>query len=563
MRGELEGGSRTGGTSGLRAFDLCCEAAGLSPDKMDIWGVHNWHSNLMAVLSVGLPKLMSREQLMAVVAERLPNYSQTADCRSLIDYFYEKYSADKGYMTTSLREINAQAQMMSAEDEATMEQLTHNWNPPAPPKKLPRIIHLMAGNFDPRFREMLMLASLPILSAHASHFRARYLSGRLTPPQQYVAVIGGSGSGKGNNTRLFEQACQYTLIDHDSMEWKKVAENSRERDKKTNAKERPEKYHPKLRVFMTTSKSSMQELQNNCGENGMLLGVFSEVDELFNGNMQSYANLSVTLRKGWDGDLQSQYYLSDSTVCAQTRTNIALLMCGTPNAMLKRMLADTESGFLQRCIPVIVPNRKRTFRPPKEDYLTHDEKIERDALIMSLYQKDLALGDGISELKLPKTLSAIGKWFDELEELYNDGMLSEAEADLSHRCGEFMLRAAIPLVALEGQESKAIIDFAVWVGRTAFYYLCRMFGARVSRDLAEASQLLSPKDEDHRRTAEPLLDKVPEVFTMKQFQEVRVNAGQSENCAMLLKRYVDNGKIQRVGRGVYRKATKSENNIIT
>ena len=94
----------------LAAFDLCAEQAGLKVDAMDVWGVHNWHANLMAVLSVGVGKLMSRQQLQAVVAVRLPNYSQTEDCQKLINYFYEKYDTDKGFMNASLREINAKAQ---------------------------------------------------------------------------------------------------------------------------------------------------------------------------------------------------------------------------------------------------------------------------------------------------------------------------------------------------------------------------------------------------------------------------------------------------------------------
>ena len=88
------------------AFDLCAEQAGLKADRMDVWGEHNWHANLMAVLSVGVAKLMTRAQLMGVIAVRLPNYSQTEDCRKLVDYFYEKYDADKGFMNASLREIN-------------------------------------------------------------------------------------------------------------------------------------------------------------------------------------------------------------------------------------------------------------------------------------------------------------------------------------------------------------------------------------------------------------------------------------------------------------------------
>ena len=107
----------------LAAFDLCAEQAGLNPAEMDLWGVHNWHANLMAVLSIGVAKLMSREQLRAVVAQRLPNYSQTEDCAKLIDYFYEKYDADKGFMNTALREINAKAQKSGTEESGEFVEL--------------------------------------------------------------------------------------------------------------------------------------------------------------------------------------------------------------------------------------------------------------------------------------------------------------------------------------------------------------------------------------------------------------------------------------------------------
>ena len=43
--------------------------------------------------------------------------------------------------------------------------------------------------------------------------------------------------------------------------------------------------------------------------------------------------------------------------------------------------------------PVLVPKQKRTFRPPRQNFLCDDDKNERDALLISLYQKDLALGD--------------------------------------------------------------------------------------------------------------------------------------------------------------------------
>ena len=539
------------------AFDLCVEQAGLTVESLDAKGSR--HSNLMAILSVGLPKLVSRPQLESAVRERMPSYAQEEECKKLIDYFYTNYTADKGYMTISLREINAKAQQLAAQeaktDDETMEALTQEWDPPRLPDKLPRLLELLVGNYDRRFREMLLMSALPVLSAHASHYRSVYLNGKMIGPQQYVAVIGASGSGKGNCTDLFREMVKHTLQDNDTKEWAKVKENAELRDKQANAKVRPPKYHPKLRLFETTSKSSILELQTNLGGNGMLLGQFSEVDGLSSSSRAAYSDISVLLRKGWDGDMHRQFYMSDSTCNTYTQMSISLLMAGTPKAMLERMFGESncEGGLMQRCIPVLVPKSERTFRPPVMNHLEGEELAERDALLLQLYQQDLACGEDTKLLQLPRTRRAIGSWFDELEQRYNDGQLTEAEADLSHRCGEFMMRAAIPLVALYGKETNEIVNFARWVGETAHYNMCRIFGQRVMNNIIDSEELVNAKI-DHRKTAEPILDKMPQVFTSKQFIDERIRSGQSKNVRALLSRYCEAGKIKRIKNGVFQKS---------
>lgn len=538
------------------AFDLCVEQAGLSVESLDVKGSR--HSNLMAILSVGLPKLVSRPQLESAVRERMPSYAQDDECQKLIDYFYTSYTADKGYMTVSLREINAKAQKLAAQeaktDDETMEALTQAWDPPRLPEMLPRLLELLVGNYDKRFREMLLLSALPVLSAHASHYRSVYLNGKMIGPQQYVAVIGSSGSGKGNCTDLFREMTKHTLQDNDSKEWEKVKENAELRDKQANAKVRPPKYHPKLRLFETTSKSSILELQTNLGGNGMLLGQFSEVDGLSSSSRAAYSDISVLLRKGWDGDMHRQFYMSDATCNTYTQMSISLLMAGTPKAMLERMFGESncEGGLMQRTIPVLVPKAERTFRPPVMNHLEGDELAERDALLLQLYQQDLALGDDTKLLQLPRTRRAIGSWFDELEQRYNDGQLTEAEADLSHRCGEFMMRAAIPLVALYGKETTEIVNFVRWVGETAHYNMCRIFGQRVQNNIVDSEQLINAKV-DGRKTAEPILSCLPNVFTIKQLQDIRIKYGQSPNVKNILHSYCQNNKLKRISRGVYQK----------
>lgn len=541
----------------LIAFDLCVEEAGLNPKQMDVWGENNWHNNLMAVLSIGFPKLMSREQAFAVVTEKLPDYAQDDDCKALVNHFYDNYNSTM-FLSPAMREINAKAQRLARNEQEReddeMAVLMQGWDAPVLPERIPRLMDLLVSNYDKRFREMLLLSALPVLSAHASHFRARYLNGQIIGPQTYVSVIGGSGSGKGCCTALYKDMIENTLAAHDAEEWEKVKKNQEERDMKANAKDRPQKYHPKLRLFETTSKSSILELQTNLGKNGMLLGQFSEVDGLSKATRTAYSDISVLLRKGWDMDMHRQYYMSESTCNTFVQMSISLLMAGTVRAMLERMFTDEnrEGGLMQRCIPVLVPLQKRTFRPPRQNFLNVEEMAERDRMLMSLYQKDVELGDDVKVLGLPKTTKAIGQWFDELEYRYNEGMLTEAEADLSHRCGEFIMRAAIPLVALEGRETREIVDFCVWVGRYAHYTMCRLYGKSTQMNIDEAAQMLNGC-QDKRKTNEPLMNLLNDTFTLKQIKDLRERNGLHANVRPLLTSYIKKGKIMRLARGIYRK----------
>ena len=543
--------------SNLIAFDLCVKEAGLNPDALDVFGEHNWHKNLMSVLSAGLAKLMSREQAFAVVAEKLPNYSQYDDCKALINYFYDNYNT--AFMPPAVREINAKAQYMAkqgtlSEDDREMAELMEGWDAPKLPEKLPPLVELLVSNYDKRFKEMLCLSALPVMAALASHFRAQYLNGRVIGPQTYVAVIGGSGSGKGNCSALFKDMIEGNLAQHDALEWEKVKANQEERDKKANAKEKPSKYHPKLRLFETASKSSILELQTNLGKNGMLLGQFSEVDGLSNAAKTAYSDITVLLRKGWDMDMHRQFYMSEASCNTHVQMSISLLMAGTVKAMLERLFSENnrEGGLMQRCIPVLVPTEKRTFRPPRQNFLTAEECRKRDNALLELYNKDIALGDEVQLLDLPLTTKAIENWFDELEVRYNDGLLTDAEADLSHRCGEFMMRAAIPLVALYGKETREIVDFCCWVGEFAHYTMCRLFGHSVQQNIESAYQLIR-QNADGRKTAQPILSLLPSTFTLKQFKEIRVKHGQSSNIKSLLGHYVRTGILERVGKGQYKK----------
>ena len=515
----------------------------------------------------GATQLLKKGEVNGVLAELMPEHWQDENIQTLVNDYYEDYTDPHQRLFKYQEHLFTQSQRLgnspevpqqSVESDSDLEKLTRDWNPPQLPSRLPRLISLLIKPFPEQYHPILIVTAFVVLGAIASHFRSIYIDGKEVGANLYAAIIAGSGKGKSWVTRLLELMCLHTLQEWDEQEWRKVRENQEMRDRMSNAKDRPSKYHPKLRIMETMSKTSLLEVQTNLGKNGTILCNYTESDELANASRQQFSNLSVLLRKAWDLDSHRQYYMSESSCNTMCRLNAAILLTGTPKSVLARLFSDVESGMMQRFIPMMMPRLKRTFRPPKFMPLESEEETERDALLMRLWQKDLSLGDETLMLEMPKTQRMIEDWYDALEERYNDGEVTDVEADLSHRVGQFMMRAAIPFVALYGEEQKDVLELIRWLGDYAYYNICYIFASRVAEEIKESEQMLQSRA-DARVTAEPLLSFMPEVFTIQQFREERVRRGQSPDVRMLLSRYCRKGKIQKLDKGVYRKITQKCN----
>ena len=92
----------------LIAFDLFQESAGLKGMNIDTIGSR--HSSLLAIMSAGASRMMSEEELMKVVAEKMPSYYQEPDCHQLIHDFYAKYGDSSKPFSRDVIRINATAE---------------------------------------------------------------------------------------------------------------------------------------------------------------------------------------------------------------------------------------------------------------------------------------------------------------------------------------------------------------------------------------------------------------------------------------------------------------------
>ena len=396
----------------LAAFDLCAEQAGLNPAEMDLWGVHNWHANLMAVLSIGVAKLMSREQLRAVVAQRLPNYSQTEDCAKLIDYFYEKYDADKGFMNTALREINAKAQKSGTEESGEFVELDDDSELP----QMPKMPQGVKDSIDAAGKVLAMpviTAICPCIGALATGV-VLDVHGQKKGLNLIAYIAGDFASGKGSidpivDAWMSEVAAVDQIYLTQEDEWRAKKQASK------NKKDQPEE--PRLPVRYIALNSTVAKLAERLAnaEGKHAFSFTPEADTVAQKWKSAMSDFSVMLRQSYDGSKYDREAKSVDAVSVHIKHlfwNVTL--CGTPDA-LYRVVNNYTDGFQSRIAVARTPDNTFWKLEDKPNVLTakQEERIRQVAHLLPLMQ---------GEIVLPKLEQCGREWLEKirLETMMND-----------------------------------------------------------------------------------------------------------------------------------------------
>ena len=410
----------------LAKFDLCAKEAGLDPDAMDIWGERNWHSNLMAVLSVGVGKLMKREQLFAVVAERLKNYSQTADCKNLINYFYDNYNAEKGYMNAGLREINAKAQKQMEDDECEMDDVEtednnlSNLNSQFSIKRLPQGVKDSINAAGPTLAMPMITAICPCIGALATGVKLD-VHGQMRGLNLISYIAGDFASGKGSIDPVIDTWMSEVRA-VDDMYKQQEAEYRAKKKAAKNQKTQPEE--PKLPVrfitFNTTVANLAERLANVEGKHAF--SFTPEADVVAQKWKSSMSDFSVMLRQSYDGSRYDREARSADAVNVHIEHLLwNVTMCGTPDA-LYRVVTNYTDGFLSRIALAQTPDNTYAQLEDKPYVLTmkQAERIQQIAHLLPLMN---------GEVVLPKLEAKGREWLEKirLEAMKNDDRVKARE----------------------------------------------------------------------------------------------------------------------------------------
>ena len=204
----------------LIAFDLFQESAGLKGMNIDTVGSR--HSSLLAIMSAGASRVMSEEELMKVVAEKMPSYYKEPDYHQLIHDFYAKYGDSSKPFSRDVIRVNALAEQAAksllAGDCKSPERLAGNHTvqssmfqvqsngvqsededypaPPPMPKKLPKLVELLISNTPEDYKAAVANAIFPPLATHLWKTRFNYIDNVEHEATLMCCLLAGTGAGK-------------------------------------------------------------------------------------------------------------------------------------------------------------------------------------------------------------------------------------------------------------------------------------------------------------------------------------------------------------------------------
>ena len=223
----------------LIAFDLFQESAGLKGMNIDTVGSR--HSSLLAIMSAGASRVMSEEELMKVVAMRMPSYYQENDCHQLIHDFYAKYGDSSKPFSRDVIRVNALAEqaaksllagdcksperltgdflagqngysllagdcksperltgsMLNVQSNACVQSSNASYPPPPPmPGKLPKLVELLISKTPEIYQPAVAHAIFPPLATHLWNTRFRYIDNVEHEATLMTCLLAGTGAGK-------------------------------------------------------------------------------------------------------------------------------------------------------------------------------------------------------------------------------------------------------------------------------------------------------------------------------------------------------------------------------
>ena len=581
------GGSQNADAKNLIAFDLFQESAGLKGMNIDTIGSR--HSSLLAIMSAGASRVMSEEELMKVVAMRMPSYYQENDCHQLIHDFYAKYGDSSKPFSRDVIRVNALAEqaaksllagdckspghlaggflagqngysLLAGDCKSPerlagdfMGQMAGNANhtvqssnlkvqssededypaPPTMPKKLPKLVELLISKTPEIYQPAVAHAIFPSLATHLWRTRFRYIDNVEHEATLMTCLLAGTGAGK---------SCVQKPIDFIMEDIRKRDQENLKREKEwkdemmrkganKDKRKRPENLIiQEIDADMTNPAFVMRTAE---AKEHFLYTSLNEIDQFDAlrgiGNQQFRIMCLAFDPSNKFGQSRVGIQSVTERVCVRFNWNASTTI-DKGQRYFSKVLTD---GPLSRINFCTIPEREIGEDIPI--YGTYDDEFRNS---LKPYIENLCMASGLVECQEAYELAVVLK--NENAEFARTSQNRIFE-NFSFRANVIAyLKACVLYVANGYRWEPEMDDFIRWSERYDLYCKMRFFGDMIAREN-------SAGEKSSKRGPENLLQLLPDIFTMPQLDAIRMEHGlNAKGTRNVIKQWIYRGYIERI-----------------
>ena len=545
----------------LIAFDLFQESAGLKGMNIDTIGSR--HSSLLAIMSAGASRVMSEEELMKVVAKRMPSYYQENDCHQLIHDFYAKYGDSSKPFSRDVIRVNALAEqaaksLLAGDCKSPgrlagdfMGQMAGNANhtvqssnlkiqsedeeypaPPPMPKKLPKLVELLISKTPEIYQPAVAHAIFPSLATHLWRTRFRYIDNVEHEATLMTCLLAGTGAGK---------SCVQKPIDFIMEDIRKRDQENLKREKEwkdemmrkganKDKRKRPENLIiQEIDADMTNPAFVMRTAEAKEHFLYTSLNEIDQFDALKGIGNQQFRIMCLAFDPG---NLYGQTRVGTQSITERVTIRFNWNASTTIHKGIryfKRVLTDGPVSRINFCT---IPERDIGEDIPV--YGTYDEEFRNS---LKPYIDNLCMASGLVECKEAFHLAEVLK--DENAEF---SRLSQDRVyeNLSFRANVIgYLKACVLYVANGYQWEPEIEDFIRWSERYDLYCKMRFFGDAIKKAERDG-------DQESKKGPASILAFLPDKFSYQQVESLRLkNDMNAKGTAKMLRNWLHRGYIEK------------------
>ena len=569
----------------LIAFDLFQDSAGLKGMNIDTVGSR--HSSLLAIMSAGASRVMSEEELMKVVAKRMPSYYQENDCHQLIHDFYSKYGDSSKPFSRDVIRVNALAEQAAksllagdcksperlagdflagqygysslAGDCKSPERLagdfmgqmagnanhtvqSSNLNaqgededypaPPPMPKKLPKLVELLISKTPEIYQPAVACAIFPPLATHLWRTKFRYIDNVEHEATLMTCLLAGTGAGKS----CVQKPIDFIMEDirkRDAENLKREKEWKDEMMRKganKDKRKRPENLIiQEIDADMTNPAFVMRTAE---AKEHFLYTSLNEIDQFDALKGSGFQQFRIMCLAFDPGNLYGQTRVGTQSVTERVTIRFNWNASTTIHKGIryfKRVLTDGPVSRINFCT---IPERDIGEDIPV--YGTYDEEFRNS---LKPYIDNLCMASGLVECKEAFHLAEVLK--DENAEF---SRLSQDRVyeNLSFRANVIgYLKACVLYVANGYQWEPEIEDFIRWSERYDLYCKMRFFGDAIKKAERDG-------DQESKKGPASILAFLPDKFSYQQVESLRLkNDMNAKGTAKMLRNWLHRGYIEK------------------